>query len=190
MSTLDIICVTWLRGVVLCCVYRAVSWQRVSESGEIIKQNKLWLTPDTTSTSVHICAVKKQTNMQHYLSLHGKWLWITVVMAEVQQYQTLCQGCLRWTWVLRTLCHCHAGMNKVESGPSISVLPSDYEQIMQPHSMLYITGYGHAHLLYTPFVPKLNNWIAPTPFYPSRHLIKYVMYPPTPKLLLMLGLCC
>lgn len=180
MSTLDIICVTWLRGAVPCCVYRVVSWKRVSETGEIIRQNKLWLTANTTSTSVHIHAVKtkpKKQNMQDYLSLYGKWLSSTVVMAEVQQYQTLCQGCLGWTWALRTLCHCHAGMNKVETGPSISVLPSDYEQIMQPHSMLYITGYGHALLPYTPFVPKLNNWIAPTPFYPSRHLIKYAMYP-------------
>lgn len=101
-------------------------------------------------------------------------------MAEVQQYETLCKGCLRRTWMLRTLCHCHAAPNRMETGPSISVPPFDYERIMQLHSKLYITSYVHALLLYTPFVPKLNNLISPTSSDPSHlptwHLIKYVMY--------------
>lgn len=41
--------------------------------------------------------------------------------------------------------------------------PSDYEQIMQLHSMLYITSYSHSLFLYTPFVPKLKNLSAPAP---------------------------
>lgn len=101
-------------------------------------------------------------------------------MADVQQHETLCKGCLRWTWMLRTLCHCHAALNRMETGSSISVPPSDYERIMQLHSMLYITSYVHALLLYTPFVPKLNNLISPTSSDPSHlptwHLIKYVTY--------------
>lgn len=89
----------------------------------------------------------------------GALLW----WLKSSRLRTLCQGCLGWTWAARTLCHCHAGMNKVESGPSISVLASDYEQITQLPSMLYVTSYGRALLLYTPFVPKLNNWISPPP---------------------------
>lgn len=132
---------------------------------------------------INICPrSRSEKNKQRRPSLHGKWLSSSVAMAAVQQCQALCQGCLGWTWALRTLCHCHAGMNIAETGPSISVLPSDYEQITQPQSMLYITGY--ALLFRTPVVPKLKDW-PPYPPYPrppplswlpAWHLIKYVMY--------------
>lgn len=106
---------------------------------------------------INICPrSRSEKNKQRRPSLHGKWLSSSVAMAAVQQCQALCQGCLGWTWALRTLCHCHAGMNIAETGPSISVLPSDYEQITQPQSMLYITGY--ALLFRTPVVPKLKDW--------------------------------
>lgn len=131
---------------------------------------------------INICPrSRSEKNKQRRPSLHGKWLSSSVAMAAVQQCQALCQGCLGWTWALRTLCHCHAGMNIAETGPSISVLPSDYEQITQPQSMLYITGY--ALLFRTPVVPKLKDWPPSPPprppplsWLPAWHLIKYVMY--------------
>lgn len=160
-------------GRAILCIYRAVSWQSASENrGDSSKQ----IMTHAISTTAHIHAVKqKWTYWSINSPLHGKTT-VTNVFCRIKESNPLlhhpnttttrtphpfCQGCLGWTWALRTLCHCHAGMNKVETGPSISALPlSDYEQIMQLHSMLYITSYSHSLLLYTPFVPKLKNLMA------------------------------